>query len=169
MQSRIRVAAALFALAAACQGERAPSADNQAKQTAPSRDPNQEAPPPQSSSERQPVAGSEILYRTDDGHENAITDPVVLTALQQKLARDGLYRGAVDGLASPALADAVGRYRERNDLGEGAVIDHTTSNRLGLDWSQVSAGQTVKKDLESAAKKVEDVARDVGQDLKKKK
>jgi len=150
------VAAAVVALAAACEDSSSTPGDD-----------------------RQAVAGSEIRYHTEDGHENAITDPVVLSSLQQKLGREGLYHGPATGLSSSELARGLRNYRQQHHLGESAVIDHATSDKLGLDWSQVSAGASVKKELENVGEKVkegaerlgqkvEDTAHDVSQDPKKK-
>jgi hypothetical protein len=145
-----------------------------------------------SAPDRQPVSGADVTYTTDDGTERPVIDPTALNRLEQKLARDGLYNGSIDGTSSPALAAALEKYRARHDLGPGAVIDKKTADRLGLDWNQVRAGSTastldtdvrsagakVKSGIERAGDKVEDgvhktseklkeAAHDVKEDLKK--
>jgi hypothetical protein len=145
-----------------------------------------------SAPDRQPVSGSDVSYLTDDGKERTVTDPTALNGLEQKLAREGLYNGSIDGTSSPALAAALEKYRARHDLGPGAVIDRKTADRLGLDWTQVRAGSTastldtdvrsagakVKSGIEHAGDKLEDgvhktseklkaAAHDVKEDLKK--
>ena len=169
MMNRIGLAAGLvtaLGISGACENDRAQAP------AAPPGDPDRAAelprgarttpPPPAppttpSAPDRQTVSGSDITYTTDDGTERAVTDPAALTALEQKLAREGLYNGSVDGTSSPALAAALEQYRARNDLGTGSVVDRKTSNRLGLDWGQVTAGSAatgIDTDIRSAGAKL---------------
>jgi len=129
----------------------------------------------------EPVAGADVRYRTDDGRTDVVKDSAVLTDLEQKLARQGLYRGPVDGDAHPQLAAAVQKYKAQNWLGQDNVIDRATANRLGIDWSRLasppSVGDSVKGAVEragdklengtkEAAKRLDHAAQDVKKDLK---
>ncbi len=129
------------------------------------------------STEKQPVSGSSVFYVTDDGKRREITDTAALTQLQQKLQKEGLFSGSIDGHPSPELTSALRRYQARNGLSDTAVIDHATANKLGLDWdkltksnvrSEVEKGANKAKDeMKEAGDKIKDSANDVGKEIKK--
>lgn len=62
-----------------------------------------------------------------------------------------LYRGAVDGVMSPALAEAITRYRTQNNLGSGPHVDfelyfHFLTKDLVADGDR-SSGKSKRKPL----------------------
>jgi hypothetical protein len=170
MKNRIGLAAALLAalgISGACNMDRAPtSAERHDTASAPaSPDHKAELPPSTRSTkvsgtvsapDRLPVSGSEIICRDDSGRERPVTDPVTLNGLEQKLAREGLYSGSIDGVSSSALAGALESYKGRNALGNGAVLDHKTATRLGLDWDQAQSQAAVDTDARSVGTKMKD-------------
>src|SRR5262249_25431314 len=124
---------------------------------------------PSSDMNKQPVSGSTIYFVTDDGTRKELQDTSTLSEMQQKLAKEGLYTGSIDGRPSPELTSALRRFQARNGIPDTAVVDHATANKLGLDWDKItkSSASDVKDDLKKAGEKVKDTASDVGKDIKK--
>jgi len=175
--------AAALGLGAACEKR---TSDETARSTASPSSPSTPSPSgtkdttagmPSKDDNKQPVSGSSIYFVTDDGTRKELNDTSALSDMQQKLAKEGLYTGSIDGHPSPELSSALRRFQARNGLPDTAVVDHATANKLGLDWDKMTKANVrdevqkgandVKDDMKKAGEKVEDSAKDVGKEIKK--
>src|SRR5262249_2685987 len=82
---------------------KAPMSPPPSSSPSPSASPTPSAPPSSAAPDKQPVSGSELSFVTDDGKKTEIKDTAAITQVQQKLAKEGLYAGSIDGKSSPEL------------------------------------------------------------------
>jgi localization factor PodJL len=61
-----------------------------------------------------------------------ISDPETIRTLERALADRGYYQGPIDGLASPGLADAIGRFQTDHKLPATGRLDGETAAALGV-------------------------------------
>ena len=53
-------------------------------------------------------------------------------AVQQTLAKDGLYKGKVDGMIGPVTTNAVKAFQKKNGLKADGIIGPMTLKKLGV-------------------------------------
>ncbi len=53
-------------------------------------------------------------------------------AVQQALAKDGLYKGKVDGMIGPVTTNAVKAFQKKNGLKADGIIGPMTLKKLGV-------------------------------------
>ena len=53
-------------------------------------------------------------------------------AVQQVLAKDGLYKGKVDGMIGPVTTNAVKAFQKKNGLKSDGIIGPITLKKLGV-------------------------------------
>lgn len=73
------------------------------------------------------------LVRIGFGEQQVVLRSETMRLIQQRLAADGYYRGAIDGEYGPQLAVALRRYQQANDLRPTSIPDTETVIRLLLD------------------------------------
>jgi len=67
----------------------------------------------------------------DDSEESQSEDSTIIAA-QERLARQGYYRGETDGVLSPEMQKAVRRYQSTNGLRQTGDLDSDTLAVMGL-------------------------------------
>jgi hypothetical protein len=78
------------------------------------------------------------VYQTqayDDGNadsEELQSDESTIIAAQERLARQGYYRGETDGVLSPDMQKAIKRYQNTNGLRQTGQLDSDTLAIMGL-------------------------------------
>jgi Putative peptidoglycan binding domain len=78
------------------------------------------------------------VYQTqayDDGNadsEELQSDESTIIAAQERLARQGYYRGETDGVLSPEMEKAIKRYQNTNGLRQTGQLDSDTLAIMGL-------------------------------------
>ena len=60
------------------------------------------------------------------------TSGLVVARVQQRLARDGYYRGAIDGVIGPRTHYAIRAYERNHGVPADGVIDHRLLRTMGL-------------------------------------
>ena len=89
---------------------------------------------------RQAVAWPEPLVPPSEGTlvagpplpGRAISEPATVRALQRALSERGYYQGPIDGVASAALIDAIGRFQADAKLPSTGRLDGATAAALGV-------------------------------------
>ena len=78
------------------------------------------------------------VYQTqayDDGNDDSEelqSDESTIIAAQERLARQGYYRGETDGVISPEMQKALKRYQNTNGLRQTGQLDSDTLAIMGL-------------------------------------
>ena len=65
-------------------------------------------------------------------NEESQSDSSTIAAAQERLARQGYYRGETDGVLSPEMQKAVRRYQSTNGLRQTGYLDSDTLAVMGL-------------------------------------
>src|SRR5207244_12976415 len=72
-------------------------------------------------------------YDDSDGYsDESQSDSSTIAAAQERLARQGYYRGETDGVLSPEMQKAVRRYQNTNGLRQTGDLDSDTLAVMGL-------------------------------------
>ena len=78
--------------------------------------------------------GGEYYGQNSNGSPDQYTDSTVAAA-QERLARDGYYRGQIDGVLGPETRRAVVRYQSDHGLRVTGILTQATLQALGLQRS----------------------------------
>ena len=78
------------------------------------------------------VYQTEAYYDPNNDNDQSQSDYSVVVAAQERLAREGYYRGETDGVLSPEMQKAVRRYQITNGLGASGYLDTQTLAVMGL-------------------------------------
>ena len=80
-----------------------------------------------------PVFTKLKLYDDPNGYSNeSQSDYSTIAAAQERLGRQGYYRGETDGVLSPEMQKAVRRYQSTNGLRQTGYLDGDTLAIMGL-------------------------------------
>jgi peptidoglycan hydrolase-like protein with peptidoglycan-binding domain len=72
-------------------------------------------------------------YDDPNGYsDESQSDDSTIIAAQERLARQGYYRGETDGVLSPEMQKALKRYQSTNGLRETGQLDSETLAVMGL-------------------------------------
>jgi peptidoglycan hydrolase-like protein with peptidoglycan-binding domain len=82
------------------------------------------------------VRSNSDLVRVGLGAQQVVLRSETMRLIQQRLAEQGYYRGAIDGEYGPQLAVALRRYQQANDLEASAIPDSRTVFHLLLDLTR---------------------------------
>jgi Putative peptidoglycan binding domain len=73
------------------------------------------------------------VYDDPKGYsDESQSDYSTIVAAQERLARQGYYRGETDGVLSPEMQKAIGRYQSTNGLRQTGQLDSDTLAVMGL-------------------------------------
>ena len=78
------------------------------------------------------VYQSQAYYDPNGYSDESQPDYSTIVAAQERLAREGYYRGETDGVLSPEMQKAVRRYQSTNGLRQTAYLDSDTLAVMGL-------------------------------------
>ena len=69
-----------------------------------------------------------------DGSQSQSDDDnsIIVVAAQERLARQGYYRGETDGVLSAEMQNAIKRYQSTNGLRQTGDLDSDTLTVMGL-------------------------------------
>ena len=70
-------------------------------------------------------------YSDQNGYADQSTSSIVAAA-QERLAREGYYRGQIDGIVGPGTRAAIGRFQSNHGLRVTGALTNETLARLGL-------------------------------------
>jgi peptidoglycan hydrolase-like protein with peptidoglycan-binding domain len=65
------------------------------------------------------------------------SDGSIIGAAQERLARQGYYRGETDGVLSPEMQRALKRYQSTNGLRQTGYLDSDTLAVMGLSKATI--------------------------------
>jgi peptidoglycan hydrolase-like protein with peptidoglycan-binding domain len=71
-------------------------------------------------------------YSTSGPSYNSNTGNSTLAQVQQDLAQQGYYKGAVDGVMGPETQAAISSYQQANGLAVTGTVDDDVMKSLGL-------------------------------------
>ena len=74
----------------------------------------------------------EDAYAANEYSQNGYDANSTVSEVQAALAREGYYRGAIDGSVGPATRNALRRYQSRHGLEVNGQIDGPVLRALGL-------------------------------------
>jgi hypothetical protein len=73
------------------------------------------------------------VYDDPNGYsDNSQSDDSIIVAAQERLARQGYYRGETDGMLSAEMQKAIRRYQNTNGLRQTGDLDSDTLAVMGL-------------------------------------
>ena len=78
------------------------------------------------------VYQTESYYNPNNESDQSQSNDSVIVAAQERLAREGYYRGETDGVLSPQMQNAVKRYQNTNGLRATGYLDTDTLAVMGL-------------------------------------
>ena len=78
------------------------------------------------------VYQAESYYDPNGSSDQSQSNYSIVTAAQERLAREGYYRGETDGALSPEMQKAVRRYQITNGLRPTGYLDNDTLAVMGL-------------------------------------
>jgi hypothetical protein len=89
--------------------------------------------------EKQPVAGHEteggFFIRDDKGQTWQLSNPKLVTRVEEKLSEQGCDPGRTDGVVGPKFSSAVMQCQTKKGLPATGIVDRATAQALGLDWA----------------------------------
>jgi murein L,D-transpeptidase YcbB/YkuD len=74
----------------------------------------------------------ESYYDQTGDSDQSESNYSIIAAAQERLAREGYYRGETDGVLSPEMQKAVKRYQSTNGLSATGYLDTDTLAVMGL-------------------------------------
>jgi hypothetical protein len=106
------------------------------------------------------ASGGDVFWISDGGKRAMLHDSGLITQVQQKLSKAGIYKGATDGRSSEELATAISNFQFRKGLPKTGAIDRYTAEAMGLEWAKFQGGDTkptsdILTDVEKKASAVE--------------
>jgi hypothetical protein len=78
------------------------------------------------------VYQSQTYYDPNGYSDESQSDYSTVAAAQERLAREGYYRGETNGVLSPEMQKAVRRYQSTNGLRQTGYLDSDTLAVMGL-------------------------------------
>ena len=78
------------------------------------------------------VYQTEAYYDPNSYNDQSYSNYSIVVAAQERLAREGYYRGESDGKLSPEMQKAVRRYQSTNGLRATGYLDTDTLATMGL-------------------------------------
>jgi peptidoglycan hydrolase-like protein with peptidoglycan-binding domain len=95
--------------------------------------PDQDSYPDQSQgSYDSSVYQTQAYYDPNTDGDQSQSNYSILVGAQERLAREGYYRGETDGVLSPEMQKAVRRYQITNGLRATGYLDSETLGIMGL-------------------------------------
>jgi len=92
------------------------------------------------------ASGSDGLADAND----QLIDPVIrIRMAQSELKREGLYGGAVDGIAGPATSQGIAKFQQHERLQQTARLDRETRDRMILNAMRMNGVSSARSQSDS--------------------